>query len=47
MDDNFQDMAISMQNKEAIKVLNFIGRQLGCLTDIMDQLNRCYSIQVI
>lgn len=37
---------ISMPNKDVIGDLKFIGRQYGCLADMMNQLNCCYSFQV-
>lgn len=35
-----------MHKKDVINSLQFIARQYSCLTDIVDQLNYCYSFQV-
>lgn len=39
-------MHTSTHKKDVINTLQFIARQYSCLTDIVDQLNYCYSFQV-
>lgn len=38
--------SLNIENVDSNEIIKFIGRQHGVLTDIMDQLNFCYSLQV-
>lgn len=40
-------MSIKFHKKESIDFIRFIGRQHDSLTEIMDTINFCYSLQVI
>lgn len=39
-------MSIKFHKKESIAFIRFIGRQHDSLTEIMDKINFCYSLQV-
>lgn len=43
---NIMETSFYISKTDSISSIKFIGRQYCCLTDIMDQLNYCYSFQV-
>lgn len=47
LSENSLQLSVSVRKADSIDTTKFIGRQHSSLTDIMDQINFCYSFQVL